>query len=454
LDSSKELGEGRIGPLLVKFALPSVIGMVVGALYNIVDRIFIGRGVGTLALAGVTVAFPFQLVQIAFAVLVGVGASALISISLGQKDKDKAERVLGNGFCLNMAISVIIAALGIAFLDPCLKIFGASAEVLPYARSFTLVILLGTPFSTISNGLNGFIRSEGNPRVAMVTQLIGPILNIFLCPFFIFTLRLGVIGSALATVISQAVGSIWVIAYYLSGKSLLKLRLKNFMPHKDIAPKIFALGSATALSEFAASIMNGIMNNQLGRYGGDTSITAMGIVFAISNLVFLTLIGINMGVQPILGYNIGAKLYHRVRKVEISVIGVATAFVTLVFIFVQIFPVAFVRLFAGDASNVEEIGVYALRHYFLFLPLMGAQVLGSGYFQAIGKPLESLLLSLSRQVLILIPLLYILPLFWGLDGLWNAQPISDLLSFVITISLLLRSLRQMARKSREAAVPA
>jgi putative MATE family efflux protein len=424
--------------------------MVVGALYNIVDRIFIGRGVGTLALAGVTVAFPFQLVQIAFAVLVGVGASALISISLGQKNKEKAERVLGNGFCLNMGISVLIAALGIAFLDPFLKLFGASAEVLPYARSFTLVILLGTPFSTISNGLNGFIRSEGNPRVAMVTQLIGPILNIFLCPLFIFGFKLGIIGSALATVISQAVGSVWVLTYYLSGKSLLKLRVKNFIPRADIAPKIFALGSATALSEFAASIMSGIMNNQLGRYGGDSSITAMGIVFAISNLVFLTLIGINMGVQPILGYNIGAKLYHRVRKVEIAVIGVATAFVTLVFIFVQIFPEAFVRLFAGNASNVEGIGVYALRHYFMLLPLMGAQVLGSGYFQAIGKPLESLLLSLSRQVLILIPLLYILPIFWGLDGLWNAQPIADLLSFIITITLLVRSLRRMKKLSHEA----
>jgi putative efflux protein, MATE family len=449
MDSAKQLGEGRIGPLLAKYALPSIVGMVVGALYNIVDRIFLGRGVGTIALAGVTVSFALQLVQIAFAVLIGVGASALISISLGEQKRDKAELVLGNGFALNMGISVVLAVVSIIFLDPILRICGASEEVLPYAHSFALIVLLGTPFATISQGLNGFIRSEGNPKVAMVTQLIGPVLNVILCPLFIFVFKMGIVGSALATVISQAVGSIWVLAYYFSGKSLLKLRKANLVPRRDVALQIMALGSATALSDLAAAVMNGIMNNQLERFGGDSAVTAMGIVFAISNLVFLTLIGMNMGMQPIVGYNIGARLYGRVRKAELIAISAATIFATLCFALVQLFPHAFVSLFAGSSSGVDELGVYALRHYFLLLPFMGLQVLGSGYFMASGKPLKSLVLGLSRQFLILIPALYILPLFWGLDGVWNAQPVADGLSFVITALLLGRDLHKLGKAETE-----
>jgi putative MATE family efflux protein len=427
----------------VRYALPSVIGMVVGAFYNIADRIFVGRGAGTLALAGVAVAFPLQLVQIAFSILVGVGTAALISMSLGEKDSAKAERVLGNGFALILIISVIIAALGIAFLDPLLRVFGASEAVLPYAHAFTLIILLGTPFATISQGVNGFIRAEGNPKIAMATQLIGPVLNIFLCPFFIFVLKLGIRGSALATIIAQAVGTIWVASYYLSGKSLLKIRARNFRPQAGIAPAILAIGSAAFFSELASAVMNGIMNNQLERYGGDAAVTAMGIVFAISNLFYLTLLGVNMGIQPILGYNFGAHLYSRVRKALLSAIGVATVFVSLGWIAIRLFPQAFVSLFAGPTSAVGDIGVYALKHYFIFLPLIGFQILGAGYFQAVGKPKQSLTLSLSRQFIILVPLLYVLPLFFGLDGVWNAQPVADAISTVVTAIFLVRELRRL-----------
>jgi len=454
MDNTRALGEGPIGPLLVRFALPSIIGMVVSALYNIVDRIFIGRGVGTLALAGVTVAFGFQLIQIAAAVLVGVGAAALISISLGEGDKAKAEKVLGNGFALNMTISLGMAILGIVFLDPMLRIFGASDEVLPYAHSFTLVVLLGTPLGTISMGLNNFIRSEGNPKTAMVTQLIGPFLNMFLCPFFIFVLKLGVAGSALANVTSQAVGSAWVLAYYLSGRSLLKLKLANFLPERVIILQILALGSSPALSDLASSVTNGIMNNQLVRYGGDVAVTAMGIVFAISNLVFLTLLGANGGMQPIVGYNIGARLYGRVRRVETAAIAAATLFATICFVAVQLFPGAFVSLFAGSDPRVQEVGVYAIRHYFILLPLMGLQVLGSGFFQAAGKPTKSVILGLSRQFLFLIPMIVVLPLFWGLDGVWNAQPCADLLAFSLTAILLAREMRSLKRMEGEASTEA
>jgi putative MATE family efflux protein len=445
MDNTKELGTGRLGGLLLRYALPSVIGMVVGALYNIVDRIFIGRGVGTLALAGVAVAFPLQLVQIAFSVLVGLGATTLISISLGEGNKEKAERVLGNGFSVILIISLTIASLGLAFLEPLLRLFGASESVLPYAKAFTTVVLLGTPVATISQGVNGFIRGEGNPKVAMATQLIGPVLNIFLCPFFIFVLKLGIVGSALATVISQTVGTTWVLSYYLSGRSLLRLKAANLKPRREIVLPILAIGSATCLGDLASSVMNGIMNNQLERYGGDVAVTAMGIVFAISNLFFLTLIGINMGVQPIIGYNLGAKLYARVRKAELLAIGAASAFVTIGYIAVQLFPGAFVSLFAGDNAEVKAVGVYAFRHYFLVMPLLGLQVVGAGYFQAVGKPRQSVVLSLSRQFIILVPLLYILPLLFGLDGVWNAQPVADILSTIITAAFLARELKGLAR---------
>ena len=374
----------------------------------------------------------------------------MISISLGQGDKAKAERVLGNGLCLNLAISTSVAVLGMVFLDPLLRLSGASAEILPFARSFTLVILLGTPFATISMGLNGFIRSEGNPKVAMATQLIGPLLNTILCPFFIFVLKLGVAGSALANVISQAVGSAWVLNYYISGKSVLKLRAANFRPRLDIALPILAIGSAPALSDLAAAIMNGVMNNQLVRYGGDIAVTAMGIVFALSNLVFLTLIGTSMGVQPIVGYNIGARLYGRVREIELAAIGAATVFTTICFAGVQLFPAAFVSAFAGSSPELLGIGTYALRHYFLLLPLTGLQVLGAGYFQAAGKPAKSLFLGLSRQFIFLIPLLFILPAIWGLEGVWNAQPLADLLSFAITGAFLAREMRALSKLEKAA----
>jgi putative MATE family efflux protein len=448
MDRTRELGESPIGPILARFALPTIIGMVVSALYNVVDRIFIGRGVGELALAAVTVSFPFQLAQIAFSILIGVGASSLISINLGEQDKNKAERILGNGFCLSMIISVATAIIGIAFLDPLLRIFGASETVLPYARSFTFVVLLGTPLGTISMGLNGFIRSEGNPKVAMATQLVGPLLNIVLCPVFIFVLKLGVVGSALANVISQTVGSALVLGYYFSGKSLLKIRLANLVPKLDLALSIMALGSATALSEFASAIMNGIMNNQLERYGGDSSVTAMGIVFAIGNLVYMVFLGMNMGTQPLIGYNIGAGHFGRVRKIVLTAIASASIFAVAVFLIVQLVPGTLVSLFAGSSSNVREIGIYAIRHYFLFLPLLGAQVLGAGYFQAAGKPTKSLVLGLSRQFIILVPLLFILPLFWGLNGVWNAQPVADILSFALTIVFLVREIRFLGSQKK------
>ncbi|MGO9410927.1 MAG: MATE family efflux transporter [Spirochaetia bacterium] len=259
-------------------------------------------------------------------------------------------------------------------------------------------------------------------------------------------------GSALTTVISQAVGTVWVLSYYLGGKSLLKLKVQNFIPGGGIVASIVAVGSAPFFSELAAAVMNGIMNNQLERYGGDLAVTAMGIVFAISNLAYLTLLGIIMGVQPVIGYNFGARKYPRVRKTELTAIAAATVFVMLCFAAIELFPSAFVRLFAGSAAEIMSTGIYALRHYFILMPLIGFQVLSAGYFQAVGKPKQSLVLGLSRQFIILVPLLYILPIFWGLDGVWNAQPVSDALSFLITTVFLVREMKFLAREGTRTVV--
>ena len=269
---------------------------------------------------------------------------------------------------------------------------------------------------------------------------------------FIFVLKLGIVGSALTTVISQAVGTVWVLSYYLGGKSLLKLKVQNFIPGGGIVASIVAVGSAPFFSELAAAVMNGIMNNQLERYGGDLAVTAMGIVFAISNLAYLTLLGIIMGVQPVIGYNFGARKYPRVRKTELTAIAAATVFVMLCFAAIELFPSAFVRLFAGSAAEIMSTGIYALRHYFILMPLIGFQVLSAGDFQAVGKPKQSLVLGLSRQFIILVPLLYILPIFWGLDGVWNAQPVSDALSFLITTVFLVREMKFLAREGTRTVV--
>jgi len=449
MDRSKELGSAKIPSLLLKFSIPAIIGMLVNALYNIVDRIFIGQGVGPLGIAGATIAFPLMLILMAFAMLIGLGATSLISISLGEKKNERAESVLGNAFGLMILISLLLSVLGMILLDPMLRLFGASETVLPYARAYTSIILGGTIFQSIGMGMNNFIRGEGDPKTAMKTMLIGAILNTILDPIFIFVLKMGVGGAAIATVLSQAVSSIWVLSYYFTGRSHLKIRARNLLPRKEIVMPILAIGSAPFTMQIAASFVNAIVNNQLNTYGGDLAVSAMGILFSVSMLFFMPIFGVNQGAQPIIGYNYGARSFDRVRHTTLLAIGAATAFMLAGFAAIQLAPRAFISLFAGSSPELIDLGVHAIRRYFMMMPLIGFQIVSAGYFQAVGKPKHAMVLSLSRQVIILIPLLLILPRIWGLEGVWFAPPIADFLSALLTALFFWKELGALKSKGNE-----
>lgn len=432
MDSSKQLSEEKIGKLLLSFSVPAIVGMLVNALYNIVDRIFVGRGVGSLAIAGITIGFPVMLILMAFSMLVGLGATALISIRLGQNKKEDAEKIVGNAMILLVVIMLGLTVFGLAFLEPLLRMFGASEAVMPYAKDYLRIILYGAIFQGFGFGMNNIIRAEGNPKTAMFTMLIGAIVNTVLDPIFIYTFKMGIQGAALATIISQAVTSIWVLSYFVGGRSLLKVRKKNLRLKMSIVLSIFSIGFAPFMMQLAASAVNAILNNQLAVFGGDIAISAMGIVNSISTIILMPIFGINQGSQPIIGFNYGANKFDRVKQALRYSIMAATIIVTLGFFLIRIFPAQLITLFAQGDESLVNIGTNGLRIFFAVLPVIGFQIVSSNYFQAVGKPKQAAILSLSRQVLFLIPALLILPKYFELNGVWMATPVADALASIVT----------------------
>lgn len=432
MDRSAQLGQEDIGKLLLKFSIPAIVGMIVNALYNIIDRIFVGQGVGALAISGIAVAFPIMIVTMAFGMLVGMGATALISIRLGQQKKDEAEKILGNAFILNIAISIVLTIIGLIFLEPLLTAFGASPEVLAYAKDFTSIILIATVFGNTAFSMNNVIRADGSPKIAMVTMLIGAIINTILNPIFIFGLHLGIRGSALATVISQIISCIWVLSYFFSKRSSLKIYRKNLKLDKEIIRSIFAIGMSPFAMQLAASVITIFFNRSLLTYGGDLAIAALGIINSIAMLILMPIFGINQGVQPIIGFNYGAKQYDRVKKALKLAILAATAISTTGWILVEIFPHTIMMVFSGDNQELVKIGSRGLRMFLIMLPIIAFQIVSSNYFQSVGKAKHSMFLSLSRQVIFLLPMILILPKFFGLDGVWAAGPTADVLSSLVT----------------------
>lgn len=445
-DTSKQLGEERITKLLIKFSIPGIIGMLVNAFYNVVDRIFVGNGVGSLGIAAITVAFPVMLLLMAFSMLIGVGASTLVSIRLGQQKKEEAEQIIGNALVLSVSIAIVISAASLIFLEPLLRLCGASDAVLPYARDFTTIILLGSVFQIVSMGMNNFIRAEGNPKIAMYTMLIGALLNCVLNPIFIFGLGLGIRGSALATVVSTLVSASWVMWHFIGGRSTLKIRVENFRIRLDIATSIISIGLAPFAMQLAASLVNVILNTSLKIYGGDIAISGMGIVSSIMTLFLMPLFGINQGLQPIIGYNFGARKYNRVKQALKEGIFAGVAIASLGFIVTRVFPVQLVSLFTENDTALIAFGVKAMKINLVLLPIIGFQVVGANYFQAVGKPIQAAFLGLSRQVLVLIPTLLILPRFLGITGVLAAGPVSDLIAAIFTVIWLLREMRILSQE--------
>ncbi|NMB01998.1 MAG: MATE family efflux transporter, partial [Firmicutes bacterium] len=397
MERTERLGQERILPLLIDFSIPAIVGMLVQALYNVVDRIFVGQGVGSLGLAGLAVVFPVMLVQMAFSMLIGLGATALISIRLGEDRKEDAERIMANSLGMLILISTLMMILGVAFLEPLVRLLGASEAVVPYARGYLSIILYGSVFQAVSFGLNHMIRAQGHPKIAMVTMLIGAITNTVLDPIFIFVFGWGVEGAAFATVLSHAVSMIWVLSFFLRGKSQLRLDFKSIYKIQwPVVLQIVAIGFAPFAMQLASSLQNLILNQSLARYGGDLAISAMGIVFSVNTLFLMPIFGINQGAQPIMGFNYGAKKYDRVKETfRYAAIG-ATALVTLGFLATRIIPNQLVALFGSHDAELMALGVRTMKMVMLFLPIVGLQVVGANFFQALGKPKRAAFLSLSR----------------------------------------------------------
>lgn len=442
-----QLGEQKITKLLWQFSVPAIIGMFSNSLYMIINRLFVGNVVGADAISGMSVTMPISFILMAFGMLVGIGAGSLISIRLGQQKQEEAEHILGNALTLFLIIAVVISGSLLLSLDYLLKSFGASPAILPYGRQFISIILWGSIFNFISFGLGATIRSEGNPRISMNIMLVNAGLNIVLDFIFVYILKLGMPGTAVATIISQAISAALVIRHYLSPASVLKLRLKNLRLRWHLVIGIFAIGMAPFSMQLVASIINILFNQGLARYGGDNAIGAFGIIFTLTMFILMPVIGINQGAQPIIGYNYGAKKYDRVKETLQQSVIWATIILSVGYILVEVFAASLISAFSSDLELIQ-IGTHGIRIYLLLLPVVGFQIVAANFFQAIGKALISMILSMMRQVIILIPLLLILPIFLGLNGIWYAPPAADLLSALITGMVLFSELRKLKMRGQ------
>lgn len=441
------LDDDRIGRLLLKLSLPAFFGMFVITLYNVIDTIFIGYYVGTLGIAGLSIVFPIQMLSLGIGQMIGMGSASLVSRLIGAGDNPRAERVLGNGIILALLLSIIMLVTGLIDTDFWLRLIGASDTVLPYARDYMTIILVSLVVQTCVMTLSSIVRAEGNARVSMTGMILGAVSNIILDAIFIIPLDMGIKGAAIATLIAQIISVIYLVFYYYSGKSYLKIHSNNLTLEIQIVKEIFAIGIASLSRMLAASLSAIIANRAIVILGGDTAISAFGIVNRILMFAIMPGIVIGQGLQPILGFNFGAKRYDRALKVITIATVAATVCSVTVFSFLFFFPEPFVRIFTSDRELIVQ-SVYAAKRIYLALYLVGFMMVGSLVFQSIGKAMESFITSISRPALFLIPLILILPRFWNIDGVWLAFPIADSLAFALTLILLIPQIREL-RSNRD-----
>jgi putative MATE family efflux protein len=442
MDKTNELGTKSVGKLLAQYSIPSVIAMLVNAIYNIVDRIFIGQFAGEEALAGLTIAFPVMMILFAFASLVGAGGAAMLSINLGKKDIRETSHVFGNMMSVGLIITGLTVGIIYFNLETVLSIFGANASVMSFASDYMKIILYGFIFQMISFNLSSAVRSENQPILSMIAMLASAITNIILDAIFIVVLGWGVKGAALATISGQFVGLMIVLSFYLRGKSVLKLRLRDFIPAWRVYSKIIAIGFSTFISTIGSSIAMSFLNRGLVKYGGTAAITSMGAINSLYTLFIMPIMGIQQGMQPIIGYNHGAKLRSRVYKTLKLGILVGVIFSTVVFILLEIFPTTFISMFLDPTSSTIPIAVTGLRIYMLMLPLLSINMFGIAFYQSTAKSREALVLGMLRQVILLIPIVMVMQNLFGLIGVWASVPISDGLSIIITAIALVVSYRK------------
>ncbi|WP_297487629.1 MATE family efflux transporter [uncultured Cetobacterium sp.] len=445
-----EMGEEAIGKLLLKFSLPAMVGMLVNALYNIVDRIYIGNipEIGSLAIAGVGIVFPIMIISIAFCLLIGMGTATNISISLGKKNKILAEKYLGNGVSLSIIFGLILSIIVIFTMDLYIHKLGASIHTEPYAKSYLSIVALGFPFLTVGYTTNAAVRSDGNPKISMMTLLLGAITNIILDPIFIFGLNMGVKGAAIATVISQIVSMLWTVGYFKSKWSGIKLFTSNLKLNLNNIKNILMIGAGPFILQMGSSVVTLVVNSSLMKYGGDVAVGAMTIANAVNTFILMPIFGINQGVQPILGFNYGAKLYHRVSQAFKLAVKGATVISTLGFFAIQFLSPYFIVIFTKD-PQLLKVASSGLKIFTMMFPFLGFQIIAAIYFQATGKPKTTMFLSLSRQVLFLIPLVLVLSKLFGVKGVWLAVPCADILSVTVTFIMTKREMKALERLEKE-----
>ena len=431
-----ELGTKPVGQLLWQYALPAIVAMSASSLYNIIDRAMIGQIVGPEAIAGLGITFPFMNLSAAFGAAVGIGSSACISVKLGQKDYQTAGHLLGNTITLNLIIGLSFMLICLLFLDPILLFFGASDVTLPYARSFMTIILLGNVITHMYFGLNAVLRAAGKPKHAMYSVLFTVAMNIVLVILFVWWFRWGIQGAALATVTSQTMAMCWQIKLFSNKNEILHLKRGIYKLKKQLVTNIIAIGISPFLMNVTSCVIVIFMNNQFVHYGGDMAVGAYSIANSVVMMFFMFVMGVCQGMQPIVGYNYGAEKYDRMLRCLFLAIGCATAILLVGWGLSMLFPRQIARIFTTDATLID-LAARGIRLDMLVFFVVGSQATITHFFQSIGKVKVSIFLSLSRQLFLLLPMAYVFPLFWELDGVWYSMPASDFLSFAMTIPMLM-----------------
>ena len=440
-----ELGTKPVGKLLAQYALPAIIAMTAASLYNIIDRVFIGQVVGPMAISGLAITFPFMNLAAAFGAAVGVGASTTISVKLGQKDYESAENILGNTITLNLIVGLAFGGICLLFLDPILRFFGASDATLPYARDFMRVILAGNVFSHMYFGMNAVLRAASKPRMAMFATIFTVGMNILLDVVFILWWHWGIKGAAFATIISQVLALCWQMNLFTNKSELLHLKRGIYKLKSNLVRNIISIGISPFLMNACACVIVIFINNQLVRFGGDMAVGAYGIANSIAMIFVMFVIGLNQGMQPIAGYNYGAQQYDRMmRVVKLSII-TAVCIMLTGWSLAMFAPYHCARMFTTDPELIKG-SIKAIHIIMMMFPLIGSQMVITNFFQCIGKVKISIFLSLSRQLLFLLPLLAILPNFYGINGVWASMPTSDFIAVVVAVTIMLVFLRRFKKE--------
>ncbi|MCQ2065067.1 MAG: MATE family efflux transporter [Bacteroidaceae bacterium] len=445
LRTPQELGTEKIGKLLIRYAIPAMIAMLASSLYNIVDRAFIGHGVGPMALSGLAVTFPLMNLSAALGSMVGVGSGTMISLKLGQKDHKSAQMLLGNSITLNVLIGILFCILSLAFLDPILRLFGATDTTIGYAREYMVIILAGNAFTHLYLGINCILRAAGHPQKAMIATIGTVLLNTLLDYLFIMVFHWGIKGAAIATVISQVLAFIWQCVQLSDKNELIHLQRGTYRLKGDLVKNMITIGLSPCLMNAAACFVVLLINRGLLKYGGDTAIGAYSIINSMGFIFVMMVMGFNQAMQPIAGYNYGARQLPRVLKVLYLTLFFGTLVTTLGFLVGEFLPDLCIRIFTDD-EELMAIARRGMRINFLMFPLIGSQMVTGNFFQSIGMPGKSIIMSLSRQLVLLIPLLIILPRHYGMDGVWYSMPASDLLSVILGFSLLIPQIRKLKRQ--------